>query len=209
MSDIKCQNREPAANPRKGKKVGPKRPFKSGEIWMTRRALMDSKNKRDLVLLNLGVDSKLRACDLLSLTVNDVMVGQSVKTEATILQQKTRLPVTFEITAKTREAIADWVRHANLEGEDFIFQSRIRNSPHLKIRQYSRIIKRWAAEIDRDPTEYATHSIRRSKATILYEKTHNLRAIQQLLGHQKIENTVRYLGVELSEALKMSREIDV
>ncbi len=196
-------------NPRKGKIVGPKRPFKSGDIWELRRYLKMKGRTRDLALFNLGIDSKLRACDLLDLKVSDIGSDQSVFQQATVVQKKTDVAVTFEITETARTTVLCWVRTASLSPDDYLWPSRNRRSKRLSMSQYSRIIKQFAQVLEIDTTAYATHSIRRTKVTLIYRKSQNLRACQLLLGHKKIENTVRYLGLDLDEALKISRDIDI
>lgn len=196
-------------NLRKGKLVGPKRPFKSGDIWEIRQYLKLKRRTRDLALFNLGIDSKLRACDLLDLRVSDVGSTETIFQQATVVQKKTEAAVTFEITDATRASIRARIQGANLLPHNFIWVSRNRCSKRLSMSQYSRIIKQLAEVVGADPTTYATHSIRRTKVTLIYRKTQNLRACQLLLGHKKIENTVRYLGLELDDALEISRDIDI
>lgn len=199
----------PRKNPRKGKRVGPKRPFSSGHVWETRQYLKLTGRTRDLALFNLGIDSKLRACDLLEIRVSDVGSVGTVFQQATIVQKKTEAPVTFEITDTTRASVLAWIEEAKLSPEDFLWRSRNSKSRRLSMSQYSRIIKQFAKVVGADPATFATHSIRRTKVTLIYRKTQNLRACQLLLGHKKIENTVRYLGLELDDALKISRDIDI
>lgn len=196
-------------NPRKGKRVGPKRPFSSGHVWETRQYLKLMGRTRDLALFNLGIDSKLRACDLLDICVSDVSSGSTVFQQATIVQKKTEVPVTFEITDATRTSVNAWIKEAKLSLRDFLWRSRNSKSRRLSMSQYSRIIKQFAKVVGADPATFATHSVRRTKVTLIYRKTQNLRACQLLLGHKKIENTVRYLGLELDDALKISRDIDI
>ena len=106
----------------------------------------------------------------------------------------------FEITSSTREAVDAWVKHAGLAASDYLFPSRIHNLPHLGTRQYARIVHRWVGEVGLDQTAYGTHSMRRTKPTLIYRRTKNLRAVQLLLGHTKIESTVRYLGIKVDDA---------
>ena len=127
-----------------------------------------------------------------------------VASRATVMQQKTRRTVQFEITESTREAVAAWIAKAGLGHEDFLFPSRLHDSPHLSTRQYARIVDRWVRQLDLDPTAYGTHTMRRTKASLIYRRTHNLRAVQLLLGHSKLESTVRYLGIEVDDALEMA-----
>jgi integrase len=193
----------------KGKLIGQKSPLTLQDIWSIRMKLQNEGRLRDLALFNLGLDSKLRACDLLNLRVSDVSNGETVNNRATVLQQKTGRPVRFEITRKSRKAVTEWIEDAGLVGTDYLFPSRIHKSQHLSTRQYSRMFSSWVAAIGLDPTSYGTHSMRRTKATLLYRRTKNLRAIQLLLGHSKLDSTVRYLGIEIDDALEMSEQMDV
>jgi integrase len=157
----------------------------------------------------LAIDSKLRACDLLKFRLSDVAKGGEISSRAAIVQQKTGRPVRFELTTRTRESIASWVKEAELEPSSFLFPSRIRRSSHLSTRQYARIVDGWVTEIGLDRSKYGTHSLRRTKATLIYRRTKNLRAVQLLLGHSKLDSTVRYLGIEIDDALDLSERIDV
>jgi len=168
-----------------------------------------SNRVRDLALFNLGIDSKLRACDLVRLRVSDVAQGGGVARRACILQQKTGSPVQFEIMPQTQETIADWVNYAELGINDYLFPSRFRDRSHLSTRQYARILKSWVAMIGLDPSNYGTHSMRRTKASLIYRRTNNIRAVQLLLGHTKLESTVRYLGIEVDDALEMAEQTEV
>jgi integrase len=193
----------------KGKIVGQKAPFKTKDIWALRVRLQIDSRLRELALFNLGIDSKLRGCDLVSLRVRDICHGDQVATRATVMQQKTQRPVQFEITAATREAVQKWIKQAQLRSEDFLFPSRLHESEHLGTRQYARILDGWVAELGLDPTSYGTHSMRRTKATMIYRRTKNLRAVQLLLGHSKLESTVRYLGIEVDDALELSEQTEI
>lgn len=151
----------------KGKIVGQKAPFKPKDIWALRARFQLEDRKRELALLNLGIDSKLRGCDLVALKVRDICHGEQVAARATVIQQKTQRPVQFEITAVSRDALKAWIRHAGLKQESFLFPSRLHDSPHLGTRQYARILGRWANELGLDRAEYGTHSMRRTKATLI------------------------------------------
>ena len=188
----------------KGKLVGQKLPLKLKEIWAIRIHLQIDEKHRDLALFNLAIDSKLRAYDLLRLRV-DVWQGNQVVSRATAMQQKTGRSVQFEITEQTRQAVSDWIRRANLGSSDHLFPSRLHRSFHLSTRQYARIVGSWIASIGLDPALYGTHSLRRTKASLVYRQTKNLRAVQLLLGHTKLESTVRYLGIEVDDALALAR----
>ena len=184
----------------KGKIVGQKAPFKVKDIWALRVRLQMEGRVRELALFNLGIDSKLRGCDLVALKVRDVSHGDQVATRAIVMQHKTKRPVQFEITGVTREALQAWIKQAGLKSDDFLFPSRLHDSPHLGTRQYARILGHWVDELGLDRSEYGTHSMRRTKATLIYRRTKNLRAVQLLLGHSKLESTVRYLGIWVSRS---------
>jgi integrase len=193
----------------KGKLVGQKLRLKLQEIWAVRIRLQIHDRHRDLALFNLAVDSKLRAGDLLKRRVSDVSNGGRIGSRAMIMQQKTGRPVQFEITSRTREAISKWIRHADLGGTAYLFPSRISGTLHLSTRQYARIVESWVAGIGLESTAYGTHSLRRTKASLIYRRTKNLRAVQLLLGHAKRESTVRYLGIEIDDALELAEQTEV
>ena len=193
----------------KGKLIGQKAPFKLKDIWALRVLLQQEHRSRELALLNLGIDSKLRACDLVSLRVRDITHGGHVASRAIVQQKKTGRPVQFEITAPARDAVEAWIHEANLRSEDYLFPSRIHGSPHICTRHYARMLRVWLTNIGLDWRDYGTHSLRRTKATLIYRKTKNLRAVQLLLGHSKLESTVRYLGIEVDDALEISEQVEI
>lgn len=179
------------------------------EVWSIRARLELKKRVRDLALFNLAIDSKLRACDLTRLKVEDVAAGGEVKTRGIIVQKKTGRPVQFEIVEQTRNAVLNLMRRENLRSGDYLFPSRLAKPPHLSTRQYARIVQGWVASIGLNPATYGTHSLRRTKTALIYRKTGNLRAVQLLLGHTKLESTVRYLGVEVDDAIAISEGVDL
>ncbi len=192
----------------KGRLMGQKRPFRSQEIWAIRERLQIEGQVRDLALFNLGLDSKLRGCDLVALKVADVTLNSHVVSRAIVMQSRTGSPVRFEITRHTREAVAAWIRAAHLAPSDYLFPSRV-GSRHLSTRQYARIVASWAEAIGLDRSQYGTHSLRRTKATLIYRRTKNLRAVQLLLGHTRIESTIRYLGIEIDDALEIAEQVEI
>jgi integrase len=161
------------------------------EIWAIRIRLQLTHRARELALFNLAIDSNLRGCDLVGLHVQDVVQGSRVAPRAIVMQKKTQRPVPFEITEQTRDALAVRIATAHLKPEQFLYPSRVSESPHVSTRQYSRIVGSWVASIGLDPTAYGTRSLRRTKATLIYRRTRNRRAVQLLLGHTKLESTVR------------------
>ena len=193
----------------KGKLCGQKRPLKLQEIWAIRIRLQLINRFCELAPFNLAIDSKLRACDLMALRVADIAQGDRVQPRGRIIQQKTGRPVQFEITDQTRRSLEQWIVYADLRPPDFLFPSRVKSSGHLSRRQYARIVDRWVAEIGLDPALYGTHSLRRTKASLIYRKTKNLRAVQLLLGHRSLESTVRYLGIDEDDALELAEQIEI
>jgi len=193
----------------KGRLTGQKRPLKPKDVWAIRVRLQLQHRRRDLALFNLAIDSKLRGCDLVRLQVNDVCVGGQVRDRTTVIQKKTDWPVQFEITEQTRASIRDWLPSVAARRAQYLFPSRLRAQPHLSTRQYARIVHAWVASVGLDSTAYGTHSMRRTKAAQIYKKTGNLRAVQLLLGHTKLESTVRYLGIEVEDALSISEQVEL
>ena len=210
MSNIQPPALKPKRTPwNKGRLIGQKRPLLAKQVWAIRARLELAGNLRDLALFNLAFDSKLRGCDLVRLKVTDLVVGDRVRERVTVIQSKTRRPVQFEVCENTRDSIWNWVCHPEMLGCPFLFPSRFHDRPHVSTRQYARLVRDWVATIGLDPSGYGTHSLRRTKAALIYRKTGNLRAVQLLLGHTKVDSTVRYLGVELEDALSIAEKIDI
>ena len=200
----------PASTPwNKGQLIGQKPPLKLREIWAIRIRLQLKKDSRELAMFNLAIDSKLRSCDLVHLRVGDVYHGHGIAPRAMVLQQKTHQPVQFEITEQTREALSNWIARHHCHPDDYLFPSRLNRAHHLSTRQYARIVHKWVEMIGLNTSLYGTHSLRRTEATLIYRRTKNLRAVQLLLGHTKLESTVRYLGIEVDDALEMAEQTDV
>ena len=193
----------------KGKLIGQRPPLRLPEIWAIRVQLEIAQKIRDLALFNLAIDSKLRGCDLVKLRVMDISNSSGITSRAMVLQQKTQLPVKFEITDRTQQSLEKWIIKAGLKYGDFLFPSRVRTLDHISTRQYARLVKSWVTLAGLEPSIYGTHSLRRTKATLIYKRTKNLRAVQLLLGHTKIESTVRYLGIEVDDALEMAEQTEV
>lgn len=193
----------------KGKIIGQKAPLRQQEIWSIRARLEIANNLKELALFNLAIDSKLRGCDLVALKVSDVMRSGDILTRTSVVQQKTGTPVMFEIIAHTRQSLRTWIAHAKLNATDYLFPSRKHTVPHLGTRAYDRLVHKWVSSIGLDSSSYGTHSLRRTKVSILYKRDKNLRAIQLLLGHKKIESTVRYLGIDVQDALEAAENLEV
>ena len=177
----------------KGKLLGSKPPLQTKQVWAIRTKLQVEHRLRDLAI-NLAIDSKLRGCDLVSLKVEDVAPHGFALERTTVRQRKTGHPVKFELTEQTREAIDAYMTRCGRRPGDFLFASRSNGSRCISTRQYARLLATWTASVGLDPRIFGTHSLRRTKAALIYRRTGNLRAVQLLLGHTKIESTVRYLG---------------
>ena len=156
---------------------------------------------RDRALFDLAIDSKLRGCDLVKMKIGSLVTGAEIRTRSMVIQQKTGRPVQFEITADVRASLQAWLQRRGGTVDDYAFPSRIDHNAHLSTRQYARLVDEWVTAIGLRSKDYGTLSLRRTKAAMIYKATGNLRAIQILLGHTKIENTVRYLGVDIEDAL--------
>ena len=193
----------------KGKLIGPKPPLQPKHVWAIRTRLQLARRIRDLALFNLAIDSKLRGCDVVSLKVDDVAPHGYALDRATIRQRKTGRPVKFEITEQTRQAIDEYLKAAHKGPGEFLFIGRRGRERSLTTRQYARLVSEWIASIGLDPSLFGTHSLRRTKATLIYRRTGNLRAVQLLLGHTKVESTVRYLGIEIDDALTIAEQVDI
>jgi integrase len=193
----------------KGKLTGAKPPLRPKHVWSIRTKLQMADRKRDLALFNLAIDGKLRGCDVVALKVEDIAPHGYAVDRATVRQKKTGRPVQFELTEQTRQALDDYLSVANRKRGDFLFAAQRQPGRPLSIRQYARLVGDWINGIGLDQCLFGTHSLRRTKATLIYRRTGNLRAVQLLLGHTKIESTVRYLGIEVDDALAIAEQIDV
>jgi integrase len=178
----------------KGKQVGRKLPLNLKEIRAIRARLKSA--PRDLALFNLAIDSSLSAADLVQLRVRDIVKGRQLLSRATVRQLKTKRAVQFEMSDETRHAVTAWIAHKKLKPNQFLFPSRLSESPHLSIRQYARALASWVSSIGLDPSAYGTNSMRRTKATLLYRRTKDLQAAQSLLGHTKLSSTALFLGID-------------
>jgi integrase len=192
-----------------GKMVGTKRPLTQKQIWAVRFFLEREGRLRDRALFDLAIDSKLRGCDLVKIKIGDLVSGAEMRTRAIVVQQKTGRPVQFELTADVRASLLTWLERRNGTIDDYAFPSRVDHAGHLSTRQYARLVDEWVTAIGLRRAEYGTHSMRRTKASMIYKATGNLRAIQILLGHTKIENTVRYLGVDIEDALTLAERTEI
>jgi len=193
----------------KGKLIGAKPPLWPKHVWSIRTKLHIEGRILELALFNLAIDSKLRGCDVVALKAENVAPNGYAVARATVRQKKTRRPVRFELTDHTREAVDAHLKMARKKPGEFLFTRPRRPGEGMTTRQYARFVSDWIAGIGLDPQVFGTHSLRRTKATLIYRRTGNLRAVQLLLGHTKIESTVRYLGIEVDDALAIAEEIEI
>jgi integrase len=192
-----------------GRTVGTKRPLTQKQIWAIRFFLDREGRLRDRALFDLAIDSKLRGCDLVKIKIGDLVAGEEIRTRAIVIQQKTGRPVQFELTGDVRASLLAWLERRGGSLDEHAFPSRILRATHMSTRQYARLVDEWVTAIGLRRAEYGTHSLRRTKASMIYKATGNLRAVQILLGHTKIENTVRYLGVDIEDALTLAEHTDI
>ena len=211
MDIVQNMNATPATRRpwNKGKLVGPKPPLQPKHVWAIRTRLHMQRKVRDLALFNLAIDSKLRGCDVVSLKVEDIAPHGYTMERATVRQKKTGRPVRFEITEQARHAVDEYLRLTQRRPGSFLFAGRRGPESGLTTRQYARLVSNWVAMVGLDASLFGTHSLRRTKATLIYRKTGNLRAVQLLLGHTKVESTVRYLGIEVDDALAIAEQVDI
>ena len=160
-------------------------------------------------MFDLAIDSKLRGCDVVKVKIGDLVSGGRVRSRAIVVQQKTGRPVQFELLEPARGSILAWLECRGGTIDEFAFPSRIDHADHISTRQYARLVDEWVTGIGLRREDYGTHSLRRTKASIIYKQTGNLRAVQILLGHTKIESTVRYLGVDVEDALALAEGTEV
>jgi integrase len=208
--DQNCSSTTPRHTPwNKGKLIGAKPPLRPKHVWSIRTRLLVEGRTRDLAMFNLAIDSKLRGCDVVALKVDDVAPNGYAIDRATVRQKKTGRPVKFEITDQTRQAVDDYLKAAGKKCGEFLFDGRRGIGQSMTTRQYARLVSEWVSSIGLDSKLFGTHSLRRTKVTLIYRRTGNLRAVQLLLGHTKIESTVRYLGIEVDDALSIAEQVDV
>ncbi len=192
----------------KGKLIGPRPPLRQNHVWAIRTRLQMERQVRELALFNLAIDSKLRGCDLVAIRVDDVAPNGHAIERTSVRQRKTGRPVRFELTEQTRQTIDEYLATADKKPGEYLFSGR-RPEESMSTRQYARLLADWLVGIGLDPHVYGTHSLRRTKATLIYRRTGNLRAVQLLLGHTKIESTVRYLGIDIDDALAISEQVEI
>jgi len=164
-----------------GRTVGAKRALKPKQIWEIRFYLNQHRRLRDRALFD----------------------------RAIVMRQKTGRPVQFELLPDARASLLAWPERRGGTLDEYVFPSRVDHNAHLSTRRYARLVDEWVTGVGLMRSEYGTHSLRRTKASIIYRATGNLRAVQILLGHSKIENTVRYLGIDVEDALALAENTEI
>lgn len=192
-----------------GRKLGAKRALEPQQVWAIRFWLDREGRVRDRAMFDLAIYIKLRGCDLVKIKIGDLVSGGRVRSRAIVIQRNTGRPVQFELLEPAHASILAWLERRGGALDDFTFPSRIDHAAHISTRQYARLVDEWVAGIGLRREDYGTHSLRRTKAAIIYKRTGNLRAVQILLGHTKIETTVRYLGVDVEDALALAEATEV
>src|ERR1043166_3516757 len=192
----------------KGKLTGAKPPLRPKNVWSMRTELQVEGRTRDLAIFNFAIDSKPRACDVVRARPEDIAPHGRALDRVTVRQKKTGQPVRFELTEQTRQSLDEYLRVSGKRPGDFLFAGR-KPDRCILTRQYARIVSKWIRGVGLDPNLFGTHSLRRTEATLIYRRTGNLRAVQLLLGHKRVWSTVRYLGIEVDDALSISGQVDV
>ncbi len=192
-----------------GRKLGAKRALKPQQVWAVRFWLDREKRVRDRAMFDLAIDSKLRGCDIVKLRIGELVSGGHVRSRAIVVQRKTGRPMQFELLEPARTSLLAWLECRRGALDDFVFPSRTGHAAHISTRQYARLVNEWVTGIGLRREDYGTHSLRRTKASLIYKRTGNLRAVQILLGHTKIETTVRYLGVDVEDALTLAEGTEI
>jgi len=166
----------------KGKLTGAKPPLRPKHVWSIRSKSQLEGRVRDQAMFNIAIDSKLRGCDVVRLRVEDVAPHGHAIDRATVRQKKTGRPVRFELTEPTRESIDAYLKDAGKQPGDFLFPGPMHADRCMTTRQYARLVSQWIGAIGLDASFFGTHSLRRTKATLIYRRTGNLRAVQLLPG---------------------------
>ncbi len=192
-----------------GRKLGAKRALKPQQVWAIRFWLDQEQRVRDRAMFDLAIDSKLRGCDIVKLRIGELVSGGQVRSRAIVVQRKTGRPVQFELLEPARTSLLAWLRCRGGALDDFVFPSRVDHAAHISTRQYARLVDEWVTGIGLRREDYGTHSLRRTRASLIYKRTGNLRAVQILFGHTKIESTVRYLGVDVDDALTLAEATEI
>jgi site-specific recombinase XerC len=192
-----------------GNMVGAKRPLRPRDVWAIRFFFDEHRRLRDRALFDLAIDSKLRGCDIVKMKIGDIVAGGAIRNRATVMQQKTKRSVKFELMSEACKTLPAWLNRRGGSHDDSIFPTRVNYMGHLSTRQYARLVDEWVSAVGLNVSEYGTHSMCRTKASLIYTATGNLQAVQIFLGHSNRENTVRYLGVDIDDAIALADRTEI
>jgi integrase len=196
----------------KGKSVGQMKPFTPRQVRLIKDILEEKQSLRDITLLSVGIDTMLRSSDLLTLKVIDVTNPDgTVRKEFQIRQKKTGKGHLVALSQNSQEIVRRWIAKANKFEDDYLFtglKGKRKYTP-LTHRQYTRLVKRWAMLAHLNPKEYSTHSLRRTKAALIYQKTGNIEVVRQLLGQHSVTATQAYLNVSKRQALEVAQAFEI
>lgn len=192
-----------------GVKVGKKKPLTPKQAEQIHKYLHQNENLRNQVLFALGYDSALRSSDIRRLKIKDVLHQNGiVRTQFTIIQQKTKEPVECAMSEATRKLLVEWIKEIGGRLDDFLFAGKTKKGI-LSLKQHQRLIKRWTAAIGLNSAEYSSHTMRRTRASIIYAKSKNLEYVRLILGQKTLAAAAHYLGVATEQALAFSQKISL
>jgi len=187
----------------KGKLIGPKPPLRSKHVRSIRTKLRIDGRKRDLALFKLAIDSEHRGCDVVAIRVEDVAPNGDAVDQAT--SGRRRQAAQCALKLQNRQGRRRRLRESeNRQRGDFLFRGRNGSNNCLTTRQHARLVSNWVPSCGLDPSLFGTLSPRRIKATMIHQRTGNLRADQRLPGQTKIESTFRCFGIEIDDALDLT-----
>jgi len=206
-------NQKSAGNPpwNKGRSIGQMAPLNPQQVQTIKRLLETEDNPRDLALFSTAIDTMLRGVDLLALTVADVTNREGqVRDEFMVRQRKTGVGTLVCLTPYTQKVLAQWIAVSYKLPWTPLF-TKLRGDPNqaIKPHQYRTLVKKWVGYARLDPTIYSSHSLRRTKAAIIYEQTRNVEAVRELLGQSTVSATSAYLGVGKRQALEIAKRFAI
>jgi integrase len=195
----------------KGKAVGQKSPFRPREVQIIKQILENAGHLRDLALFSVGIDTMLRGIDLLALKVEDITDHEGEIVEVFVISQhKSGKATLVALLPYSRQVLKRWIAASSKLPWHYLFTSvRKHKKQPITTNQYRRLVKRWAAYAKLDPHKFSTHSLRRTKAALVYQQTHNVEVVRQLLGQSSITATSAYLGIDQQDALEIARKFEI
>lgn len=191
----------------KNKSIGQKKPFTPRQIEMLKEFLGNAGKAKELALFSLGIDSMLRCSDLLKLTVQDVSDFRGkIKSTIQLRQKKTNQGHQVRIGKSAIAALDDLIRKEKKYEDDFLFTTERYPRKAMGRCYYTKLLKGWCKYLHLDARDYSTHSIRRTRASIVYKQTGNIEAVRQLLGQKSVTSISAYLNLSQNQALDIYEE---